>query len=312
MLTEERRVVCFLVGAYAWTWMFGFPCVAQQDSAVLKDYLMVFLGIGAFGPTISAFVVQYFFDGGRNGVLKLVHRCNPSKIPRTWMIYSFLSMPVMLGFTSAMYVWFGGPPPKQKSLVSFITVFLISFPVGSLGEEFGWRGIMLPDMFAILDRAATKDPNQQWRWSPVVASAIIGVFWAIWHLPAFFVKDLTQSRCNFGQFVIQEMLYSVFYTLCSNHTENSILAAIIMHASINTFGALIPWGDVEYPNFTAMPNSIQTIVMFIGVVLLIFAVGPELGRPKQIKGPNSDQNPSSNADDLAASLLNETGETCRT
>jgi membrane protease YdiL (CAAX protease family) len=199
-------------------------------------------------------------------------------------------MPLLLGFINSMYVWFGGPAPKTKTASSFVVTFLLSFPVGSLGEEFGWRGIMTPRVMFILDDwYGAHDQNmgrdvpacatrRRWKWAPLVSCIIVGACWACWHLPAFFVHSLSQIHCNFAQFFLQEILYSVFYTFLSIHTNYSILGAIIMHASINTFGALVPWGDVEYPNFVALPNSFMTIMMFVFVVVLIWTVGIELNR----------------------------------
>jgi membrane protease YdiL (CAAX protease family) len=72
-----------------------------------------------------------------------------------------------------------------------------------------------------------------WRWSPILATVATGVAWGLWHLPSFFVAGLTQHNCNLGMFVVQEVLYSVFYAWQANATAHSITAALLMHASIN-------------------------------------------------------------------------------
>jgi hypothetical protein len=53
------------------------------------------------------------------------------------------------------------------------------------------------------------------------------------------------------------------------------LVAIIIHASINTFGQQIPWNENA---FLDAPNSIQTVLMVPAVLLLLVCVGLQLGR----------------------------------
>ncbi len=98
----------------------------------------------------------------------------------------------------------------------------ISFPVGSLGEEFGWRGIMVPYLNALLDQRLGN--GKFWKWTPLLQSLVTGVFWAVctlvlcalvcclsqftvlqvWHLPVFYVDAASQRKCNFWQFLMQE------------------------------------------------------------------------------------------------------------
>jgi membrane protease YdiL (CAAX protease family) len=77
---------------------------------------------------------------------------------------------------------FGGSFPAQrvKTATSFFTSFAISFPVGSLGEEFGWRGMMVPYLHTLLDRKF--GIGRSWKWTPLLQSLITGVIWAVCNL----------------------------------------------------------------------------------------------------------------------------------
>jgi len=49
-----------------------------------------------------------------------------------------------------VYTWFGGTPPAVIDIQSFLGFLLLSLPV-AVGEEFGWRGMMLPDTQGVID-----------------------------------------------------------------------------------------------------------------------------------------------------------------
>jgi peptide/nickel transport system ATP-binding protein len=53
---------------------------------------------------------------------------------------------------------------------------------GPLGEEFGWRGYLLPAIAARLG----------WRW----AGLVVGVLWGVWYLPLFFIADESVSALD--------------------------------------------------------------------------------------------------------------------
>jgi hypothetical protein len=91
---------------------------------------------------------------------------------------------------------------------------------GPLGEELGWRGFALPRLLAIMEA----------RW----AALTLGVVWALWHLPAFFMSGLAQSKFQFGSFFFVVVGFSVFMTLLFIHTRGSVLlAGILPHMWFN-------------------------------------------------------------------------------
>jgi membrane protease YdiL (CAAX protease family) len=74
---------------------------------------------------------------------------------------------------------------------------VISTPVQA-GEEIGWRGYALPRLAARVGFAR--------------ASLVLGVFWACWHLPLFFVPALNQYGQSFPLFMLGNIALSVAMT----------------------------------------------------------------------------------------------------
>ena len=99
---------------------------------------------------------------------------------------------------------------------------------GPLGEELGWRGFAL-------DRLQNK-------WNALIASLILGIIWAAWHFPLFYIKGTPQQEMGFGTLVfwlwsLQVVSLSVLTTWVYNNSHRSILSAILMHFMFNsTYG----------------------------------------------------------------------------
>jgi membrane protease YdiL (CAAX protease family) len=84
---------------------------------------------------------------------------------------------------------------------------------------------------------------------PLVASLILGVLWALWHLPEFLVPSWAASSGGGGisgiiLFTLTALTFTFVITWVFNNTRASILIAILVHASIDTFsetlGAIFP------------------------------------------------------------------------
>lgn len=105
-------------------------------------------------------------------------------------------------------------------------------------EELGWRGYAL-------DRL-------QLNWSALSASVILGVVWATWHLPLFFVQGSFQAEevgfgtVGFWLFMIGIVALSVVFTWVYNHTSRSIVAIIVLHGWVNFVSETIEVADVFY------------------------------------------------------------------
>ena len=101
-------------------------------------------------------------------------------------------------------------------LVTATLSFLLLLP-SVLGEELGWRGY-----------AQTR---LQTRWNPMVAGIVVGMIWALWHLPLFLMVGTSQHELNmpFVGFFFGLMAHSILYAWLQNHTDNSIWTAIFFH-----------------------------------------------------------------------------------
>jgi membrane protease YdiL (CAAX protease family) len=71
-------------------------------------------------------------------------------------------------------------------------------------EEFGWRGLALP----LLQR----------RFTPFWAGLILGIIWAVWHIPAFLIGGTPQSAWSFAPYFAGIIAASVIIVWLNRRT----------------------------------------------------------------------------------------------
>jgi membrane protease YdiL (CAAX protease family) len=115
-----------------------------------------------------------------------------------------------------------------------------------LTEETAWRGFALPRM--------------QVRLRPLVASALLGAIWSLWHLPLFFQEGSFQSRIPFAGFVVSTIATSIVIGWLFDHARGSVLIAALFHAvtdvtiaftGVMTSGTVLFWVFVTLQMLTA-------------------------------------------------------------
>lgn len=181
-----------------------------------------------------------------------------------WFAVIICLFPFLLALGLLTDELFGGDLPPLRgaeqtlrypsALMLYIGANMIGGPIG---EELGWRGFAL-------DRLQEK-------WNALAASLILGILWAAWHLPLFFIKGTPQQGMGFGTplfwfWSCQVMSLSVLTTWVYNNTHRSILSAVFMHFMFNsTYGIIQQDGQPLPPNTFAA----NTVIIFLATVLVI-------------------------------------------
>lgn len=108
--------------------------------------------------------------------------------------------------------------PPFESLAAFLGLLAFMAVLGPV-EEFGWRGVALP----LLQR----------RMVPFAASVVLGLVWALWHLPAFLLSGTLQSNWQFMPFLLGLVATSVIMTQLFNASRGSIVLPMLFHWQLN-------------------------------------------------------------------------------
>jgi membrane protease YdiL (CAAX protease family) len=200
--SQPFPLVFYFVGAYAWTWGFNLVKILAQRNIISAPLPFIVLDIAAgLGPLVAALVVTSYEAGGA-GLRALLRQLLRWRVPGHWYLIAILVPVVLTAAAFGLWIATGGSPPPAKALaqwtrlpVFFIYILLVG---GGVDEELGWRGYALPRL--------------QQRYGASIASVILGIAWAGWHIPAWFTPGSGQDAISFPVFVVSVIAAAILFT----------------------------------------------------------------------------------------------------
>jgi uncharacterized protein len=275
----HHPVAAYFIGAFAGTWLLQLPILLGRDgfgllpySMPLIPYVILFLGCSFSGPTLAAILITRIIDG-KLGLRAFFRRYTQWRVP--WWIYPFVLFAFPLVYISAATIGMGHFPIEQLRAhwLSYFTTFLpalLIFPaLITWGEEPGWRGFALTRL--------------QQHYHPLLASLLVGLMHGLWHLPVFFIVNGPPALgpFNLQRFALNTlgiMLFTLIWTWVFNNARQSILIAVLLHASLNATQA---WVGTLLPDFSNASDQIAWFIYLGGAILLLLLTRGRLGYQRQ-------------------------------
>jgi len=200
-------------------------------------------------PCITAFVLTAISEG-KPGIKALWGRFWNRNLRLKWLLVVLLTFPAFWLIVNLVYRTqdrqdypvFALPDPPWTLITMFITYFIYA-----MGEEFGWRGYVLPRFQA--------------RWNALASSIILGVIWAAWHWGQWFVPGSNLYQRNFWLWSLGTILLSILITWIFNNTNGSVLAASLFHGMVNT-GTF--WFQLDWRYYVIELLAVTLIVIIFG------------------------------------------------
>jgi membrane protease YdiL (CAAX protease family) len=263
-----RGIVAFLALTFAWSWGIWGPKVLLEQGLVEGGPVLP--NLGAFGPTVAAFILVAYANGV-GGVRRLAGRAIQLDYPKRWILVALLLPPTIVGGALAVAMATGTTPTFPWAgqpiilVIAFVWIFLLGGPIQ---EEFGWRGYLL-------------DPLQE-RLTPLGGALAVGFVWAVWHLPLFYIPSETIYYANpFLGFAVSITLLSVLMTWVYNSTNRSLLPALLMHTSWN-------WAQGMFPVLDSDPASLAMVGLLVAatIVVVVYSGRKRLGRTREVAQPD--------------------------
>lgn len=224
---HDHRLRDYLLGTFAFTWALWVPAGLDLRGALNLPVPPTMLTIiGAFGPMVAALTVAGR-HGGWNEVWALLARLRFRVTASRWCLLAFVLGAVTL--VPALVFLASGNSTDAGKVGSHLVILPIHFVIvatigGGLDEELGWRGMAQP----LLQR----------RLSPLPANLVLGIIWAIWHLPLWLDPASAQSAYPFAVYTAVIVGHSLVTGYLYNASGGSLLVAVTAHSTNNTFDGL--------------------------------------------------------------------------
>jgi uncharacterized protein len=153
----------------------------------------------------------------------------------------------------------------------YLMLIVIALPVTlfTFGEEYGWRGYLLPRLLPL---------------GEVRASVLLGVIWGLWHLPLL-LAGLNYPGVNVWLAVIiftfVTVALSFTYTWFYVASSGSVLVAAVFHASTNQFSDTF-W----VPRLLSVTNPFApSLISAVLIMVLVIVVYGLFRRSVRVKDP---------------------------
>jgi membrane protease YdiL (CAAX protease family) len=192
-------------------YIFATDWAASVFGAISGTHPLFMLAV--YAPAIAGIALVAVHGGGR-GLRRYLGRLLLWRTSWSWLLFLLLGIPVIF---VAGALWKGNVDTAPlltepwPALLAALAFMLVLGPI----EEIGWRGFALP----LLQR----------RMAPFWAGLVLGLIWALWHLPAFFLSGTPQGDWGFAPFFIGSVAASVILTPLFNQSGGSILLAMLFH-----------------------------------------------------------------------------------
>jgi membrane protease YdiL (CAAX protease family) len=244
--------------------LFKIPTISFVSDVKGPSWAIALFLVGGFVPSLLAIFLTWEKEG-LPGLRLLDGRIIQFKLGWRWYEYTLL---IVIAGTAGQLIINNliGNNFNRSLFWAQLGSFLPLLIVGPLSEEIGWRGYALGRL--------------QTRWNALTSSLIVGLVWALWHLPLFMMVGTSYHELGipFISFLVGLMANSIFYTWLYNNTKQSIWSAILLHWLYTYAGQVVFTGVIRSPLYNWL--EYLPYVTMAAIVVLIWK--PQtLSRPQK-------------------------------
>jgi len=241
----------------SWTvWLLPFSKEGSLYLTVLKlrfdfPFNLILPIIGTCLPGVIA--ILWALSQGRHQLLQMISTLLRWRAPIRWYVLA-LALPWSLFWVSfgAVLLYFPSSRPRP-SFLWFLENLLLLLPFGPTWEELAWRAYAVREL--------------QSHYSQLKSALIIGVFWAIWHIPLWsrtlgLNREATAPVLISG--IVSVIAWSVVFSFVYNRSAQSLPVVILLHAAFDSAAAAIfpsvQSGQLYYVGLSALLSVCIAII----------------------------------------------------
>ncbi|HET9439471.1 MAG TPA: type II CAAX endopeptidase family protein [Longimicrobiales bacterium] len=181
---------------------------------------------GTFAPGLVALLFAAH-RGGSAAVRHLLSGLFRWRVSAKWYVFAIAYLTIAKLLAAVVHRVMEGSWPAfgQTPFIVLLGGVLISTPFQA-GEEVGWRAYALPRL--------GRRMGMPW------ASVVLGVIWACWHIPLFYIAGTDSFGQPFTVYLVSVTAVSVVLAWLYVRTGGSLLLVMVMHSAFNNTGSVVP------------------------------------------------------------------------
>jgi membrane protease YdiL (CAAX protease family) len=271
---KRHPVSAGFVLMFAFTWPIDLWAAADSHgwtSVSIPPILPLLVGYGF----VAASLVMTGVIDGRAGIRSLLGQFLIWRIGLFWYAVVLLGAPAVDLAAIAVHTLLGGAVPDftqpfARQVVGSLNLgialpLFFLFMVLANGEEIGWRGYA--------------QARLQIRHTAVIASVVVGIVWAFWHVPKFLTAGSAQDY-PFWLFLLDSIAKAIIFAWVYNSTGGSLWAVTLLHASVNTSVVFLPIVPAAIDD--VRPTLIAIGLRCLVAIAVVVVAGPALGTRSRI------------------------------
>lgn len=260
---DRHFFVLFVAIAFGFSWLLFWPNVVAEE-ALITIPLLLFRILASFGPGLAALLLIWQSEGS-NQVKNILRSILSFEGEAKWILTAVLlplliiAVPIIIlvfkdGLSLSVIPWQG-----WLMLIPNFVLSLILF--GSITDEIGWRGFLLPR----LER----------HYSAFISSLIIGILWGLWQLPTYYFNGVVEINLSPIWLFIEAIALSIILTWLYNSSKSLVVAVIFNGIYRTLVQFFLPVVEVSY-HILSFQQLYTTVLVNLALILLLFCGGKTL------------------------------------
>jgi membrane protease YdiL (CAAX protease family) len=251
---NKNHPFAFFVLIYAMSIPFWLISVHLGKSGLPDNIPLTDIG-ATLSPAIAACILVYI-ENGKSGLMAFFSRVYDYSriINKRWLVTGLFLMPALYVITYVGMQLSSVPVAQHLNISLGLLSASAMFLIAATLEEIGYS-------------AYATDALQK-RFSALTTSLLIGIPWALWHLPSMIKMGQTWQLIAWG--LLATVAFRVITVWLYNNTNCSLLAVILAHAVGTTARAAFPGGRHGYE---LRNGSISYAIIIFGAILVTIIWG---------------------------------------
>jgi uncharacterized protein len=216
-------LILFFFIAFLVAWLLFIAGSLISNDAQLSGALIF---IGAISPGVVAVSLTAITKGGE-GVKLLISKISFKDTKAIWYIFAVTFVAFIKGLAALVFFLLYNSWPQFGVTPWYAMLVSIAISMWfQAGEEIGWRGYALPRMSKKIGLATS--------------GILLGIIWATWHLPLFYIPAADTFNQSFPLYLLQVTGLSVIMAWLFWKVNGNLLPLMVFHAAINNTKDIVP------------------------------------------------------------------------